>query len=431
VQMKQKLLAFLAAVGLVSVTATIAHSDVPPPTSGSLKRYAISGTYVSGVSAGGYMANQLHVAHSSVFKGAAIMTAGPYGCADGDDSSATIAQNACMKTTMRRKTPAELERMTRDRAAAGRVDPVENLRADPVWLFHGSNDQTVLRAVNDDLATYYRDFGANVVYNTSSNAGHAWVSPLGTVACSSTASPYVNNCGSDPQKELLGHLLGSVKPPTTTLSGKLIRFDQNGYAPGGSASAINMGTDGFAYVPPACESGPCQLMVSLHGCYQYHGLIGDTFMDQANLNEYADTNSMIVLYPQARESSYPVLNPRGCYNWWGYGGDTQYAQKGGKQITAIMNMVTALGGGTGGTDPTPTPTPTPTSTPTPTPTPTATNPPSPVCVTAHNVAHTRALRAYASWGRTYAMGSNQHLGLWNTFITSSIKQTSPGYWVTC
>ncbi|WP_171074276.1 prolyl oligopeptidase family serine peptidase [Nonomuraea basaltis] len=413
--LKQQLLAILAAVGLVSMTAPVAHSDVPSPTQGPLKRYEISGTYVSGVSAGGYMANQLHVAHSSVFKGAGIMTAGPYGCADGDDSMATIAQNACMKTNMRRKTPAELERMTRDRAAAGTVDPVENLRGDPVWLLHGSNDQTVVRAVNDDLATYYRDFGADVAYNTSTNAGHGWVSPLGTVSCSLTASPYVNNCGIDPQEEMLGHLLGSVNAPATTLGGKLIRFDQNGYAPGSSASAISMGTDGFAYVPPACESGPCKLMVALHGCYQYYGLIGDTFMDQANLNEYADTNNMIVLYPQAKESSFPILNPRGCFNWWAYGSDTQYAQKGGKQITAIMNMVTALGGAPGGTDPTPTPT----------------TPPSLECVTAHNVAHTMALRAYAMWGRTYATGSNQHLGLWNTLTTSSIKQTSPGHWVKC
>jgi hypothetical protein len=29
------------------------------------------------------------------------------------------------------------------------------------------------------------------------------------------------------------------------------------------------------------------------------------------------------------------------------------------------------------------------------------------------------------------MGSNQPLGLWNTFTTSSIRQTSPNYWVKC
>ena len=96
---RRQLLAGLAAAGLVSVTAVAAHSDVPAPTPGSLRRYEISGAYVSGVSAGGYLANQLHVAYSGVFRGAGIMAAGPYGCADGDDAYATIAQSACMATT--------------------------------------------------------------------------------------------------------------------------------------------------------------------------------------------------------------------------------------------------------------------------------------------------------------------------------------------
>ncbi|MGK5553652.1 esterase, partial [Actinomadura kijaniata] len=63
----------------------------------------------------------------------------------------------------------------------------------------------------------------------------------------------------------------------------------------------------------------------------------------------------------------------------------------------------------------------------PTPTPT----PSPECITASNYAHTMAARAYASWGNTYARGSNQALGLWNTTTNSTLKQTSPGYWGKC
>jgi poly(3-hydroxybutyrate) depolymerase len=428
--LRRQLLAVLAAVGLVSVMAVSARSDVPSPTPGSLTRYQISGTYVSGVSAGGYLANQLHVAHSGVFKGAGIMTAGPYGCADGDDALATIAQNACMQTSMPRRTPAQLEQLTRDRAAAGTVDPVESLRGDRVWLLHGANDRTVLRAVNDDLATYYRDLGADVAYDTTTSAGHGWVSPLGAVACASTASPYVNDCGLDAQRDMLGHLFGSVNEAAASLSGRLVRFDQNAYVPGGNAGAASLADEGFAYVPRSCESGPCRLMVALHGCFQYYGLIGNAFMAQANLNEYADTNAMIVLYPQATATYVGINNPRGCFNWWGYGGDRQYAQKGGKQITAVMNMVTALGGGDVGTDPTPTPTPT--ATPTPTPTSTATpTPPVTECVTANNVAHTAARRAYVAAGLTYAAGSHQSLGLWNVFVTSSLRQTSPGHWVRC
>lgn len=66
-----------------------------------------------------------------------------------------------------------------------------------------------------------------------------------------------------------------------------------------------------------------------------------------------------------------------------------------------------------GTPPTPTPSPTPTQT----------------CVTASNYAHTTAGRAYHSGGYTYANGSNQNMGLWNTFTTTTLKQTAPNHWV--
>lgn len=76
--------------------------------------------------------------------------------------------------------------------------------------------------------------------------------------------------------------------------------------------------------------------------------------------------------------------------------------------------------------------------PAPTPTPTATSePPAPppatpvvgACVTASNYAHTQARRAYHTKGRTYANGSNQSMGLWNSFQSTTLRPTGPGYWV--
>lgn len=53
----------------------------------------------------------------------------------------------------------------------------------------------------------------------------------------------------------------------------------------------------------------------------------------------------------------------------------------------------------------------------------------PTCDTASNYDHTVAGRAYQSGGYTYAKGSQQAMGLWNTFTTHTLKQTSPGYYV--
>ncbi|MEU2611958.1 PHB depolymerase family esterase [Micromonospora sp. NPDC007271] len=69
------------------------------------------------------------------------------------------------------------------------------------------------------------------------------------------------------------------------------------------------------------------------------------------------------------------------------------------------------------------------SSPSPTPTATASPSPSPTCVTASNYAHVAAGRAYQSGGYAYALGSNQKMGLYNTYYTTTLKQTGPNYWV--
>jgi len=51
------------------------------------------------------------------------------------------------------------------------------------------------------------------------------------------------------------------------------------------------------------------------------------------------------------------------------------------------------------------------------------------CFTATNYAHTTAGRAYQSGGYALANGSNQNMGLWNVFITTTLKQTAPNYFV--
>jgi poly(3-hydroxybutyrate) depolymerase len=336
--LKQALLSAVSALGLIGASVSIANSAVPPPTQGTLPGYHLGSVYVTGLSSGGFLANQLHVAYSGIFQGAGIFSAGPYDCAN---NSLITALYGCMATWAGHRTPAQLEQLTRTRASAGSIDPAGNLSGDPVWLYHGTSDSTVATSVNDDLATYYRDLGANVEYERTSAAGHAWVSPIGSNACAATSSPYVNDCGDDPVRRMLTHLLGSLNPVAPTgLTGKLIQFDQAPYVPGGNPAAVSMGEKGFAYVPRTCEDGAtCRAVVALHGCYQYYGLVGSAFLGQSYLNEYADTNNLVILYPQA--TTMPG-NPRGCWDWWGYQ-SAQYAVKSGPQMTAIVNMVRALG----------------------------------------------------------------------------------------
>jgi hypothetical protein len=82
--------------------------------------------------------------------------------------------------------------------------------------------------------------------------------------------------------------------------------------------------------------------------------LGDVFYAKIGLNEWADANRIVVLYPQAHATTtselpsslwltgLQALNPAGCWNWWGYGGDSQFLTKKGVQVDAIWKMIERL-----------------------------------------------------------------------------------------
>jgi poly(3-hydroxybutyrate) depolymerase len=327
----------------------------PAGAAGPLPGLSITADYVTGISSGGYMATQLQVAYSGRFGGAGIFSAGTYHCAE---DSVVIALEAC---TSPQVIPDDLPgsiSYTDRQAAAGTIDPTSNLAHQRTWFFHGTADTVVAQKVADDLAAYYRHYGVPLTYRSTDPAGHAWISPLGPNPCPANTDPYINNCGFDAEGQLLSTMLGaSVNPPNTgTLHGTVQAFSQDPYAvapqPGNGdvtrsgAAAIGMGPTGYVYIPQTCAGGQrCRLVVALHGCLQTASQIGTTFVTDSYLNQYADTNKLVVLYPQA-EPDTTFTNPKGCWDWWGYlgPGDTGYATRSGPQMVTVMNMVHALGG---------------------------------------------------------------------------------------
>jgi poly(3-hydroxybutyrate) depolymerase len=352
----RRCLAVLVAVLAVLVGSTAGQAaQAAPAASAALPRLAAAGTYVTGVSSGGYMATQLQVAYSSRVQGAGVFAAGPYWCARGN---VLIALSACGSDTLPTGL-ATLYAKTDQYAREGRIDPTANLARSSTWLFHGTQDPTVVSSVADDLATWYRHYGVPLTYRSTTAAGHAWISPLGPVACGDTAAPYLNDCpGYDAQADLLRTVLGSVQAPNTgEPRGQLTSFSQDRYAVPVSlgvgnpfrsgAAAIGMGSTGYLYTPSSCAAGArCRIVVALHGCQQTADQIGTTFVERSGLNAYADTNDLVVLYPQATPQTGLIVNPKGCWDWWGYlgPGDVDYATKNGPQMRTVMNMVTALGG---------------------------------------------------------------------------------------
>lgn len=343
---------------------------------------------VSGLSSGGFMAVQMHVAYSATFaKGAGVVAGGPYDCAEGALSNAL---GRCM-TTSGSIPVGHLAALTRTRATGGQIDAVSNLATSKAYLFAGTVDTTVNPRATHELMTYYADFmpATSILMKTDIVAEHAMITDDFGSACAAKGPPFINDCDFDLAGGLLAHLHGPLAPRNNgPLGGRFIEFDQGRYG-----SGHGLGAKGWAYVPAACDgSAPCALHVALHGCRQNSGDIGDQYVRRTGYNRWADSNRIVVLYPQTGPGA-----TNSCWDWWGYD-SADYALKAGPQMKAIKAMVDDLAG-VGAPDIEP-------------------------CFTATNSDHYTADRATMFFGATYAKGSGQSMGWW--FQTSSLQQTAPG-----
>jgi hypothetical protein len=172
-----------------------------------------------------------------------------------------------------------------------------------------------------------------------------------------------------------------------------------------------MANSGFAYVPAACEKngpgGRCKVHVAFHGCQQSFASIEDKYIKNTGYNEWADTNNIIVLYPQTIPD--PGQNPKGCWNWFGFARDPDYAKKNGIEMAAVKGMIDRAAGHSTA--------------------PSVEHAPAPSCFTATNPEHVAAGRARDSFFFARAKGSNDFMGPDIFFSMTTLKQTGPDFYV--
>ncbi|MGM9482426.1 extracellular catalytic domain type 2 short-chain-length polyhydroxyalkanoate depolymerase [Roseateles sp. NT4] len=457
---------------------------------------------VSGLSSGGFMANQLGYAHSATFKGVGVFAGGPYMCA-GHSNYTACMYNASISASQLSTMQGDINNWS-----GSSIDAKANVAAQKVYLFVGSSDTTVGPNPMDAVNTQYGNNGATPQYVKRAGTAHVFPTDFdatGNNSCSTAASPYISNCGYDGAKAALTQFYGTLNARNDApAAANYIEFDQTAY----SAGNPGMAATGWIYVPAACSGGAsqCKLHVALHGCQQSYGNIGDKFIKNTGYTRWADTNKIVVLFPQTKvdntshstAASGSLANPNACWDWIGwYGAD--FARKSGVQITALKAMVDRVasgtgsgGGGGGGGTTLPAPTGVATSGATTSsmvvswaavtgasgynvyrastkanaslvtatnftdtglaaattyswtvravdsagaegttsaPATGTTSGTAATCYTSSNYAHTTAGRATQSGGYTYAKGSNQNMGLWNTFTTTTLKQTGPAYYV--
>ena len=328
----------------------------------------IQQTSVSGASSGAAMAVQMHVAHSSIMRGVGVIAGVAYDCADSSlptvklrltrglkciDGDAFFGDAAGAAFSIARTNSAA--------QVAGAIDdPSVNLPRQKVWLFSGYNDGSVRRGAMDALALYYDHYinpgnvnSGNVFYQTDNHAPHAVVTDDYGGTCLGFNDEWINNCHYDAAGRLLKHIYGNLNPRASAPTGSILEFDQSKYTDGMNPASIGLADTGFVYVPTACLSQdskekPCRVHVVFHGCRQYAGnpKVGKAVVEHAGYNRWADTNKLIVLYPQTTATGPLGFNPAGCWDWWGLTDDlkrnAEFARKTGYQISAIKAMLDRL-----------------------------------------------------------------------------------------
>jgi poly(3-hydroxybutyrate) depolymerase len=331
----------VAALGLMAMAAC-GRSEQPAATEAPLPKLPLdpAAVTVSGISAGGYMAVQFHVAHSALVQGAGIIAAGPYYCAEG---SMRHALGRCMQGNEEIPTDRLLE-TTSQLGLDGAIDPIAGLADDRVWIFHGAADPVVRAPVVDALEAYYRALVSpeQVTRIEHPEAGHTFPSRAAAAsACATTESPFVGNCDFDGARTLLEHMFGPLDDDGESRPDSLAEFDQRPYA--AAAGSNGLAERGWLYVPAACTAGApaaCRLHVVFHGCKQGASFVGDQFLRRSGYLETAEANRIVLLFPQVKPSFQP-LNPNGCWDWWGYEGEA-YATQAGPQVRAVRGMIADL-----------------------------------------------------------------------------------------
>jgi poly(3-hydroxybutyrate) depolymerase len=318
---------------------------------------------ISGISSGAFMAVQFATAWSSVIKGVGVIAGGPYWCAkaDADDiiNFYTLpvlnATGQCMKGPPPTVDLNALQAKAEAKAASGDIDPTQNLHRQKIYLFHGYNDAVVDKSVTDATASFYRHYlgdggRGNLYYQTAIGAGHSLVVLLeprisGLNGCNENTGPYIDQCGYDQAGIVLQHIYGALNPPNRVkLAGTTKSFDQSIYSKPDDTDTLSLGDTGYVFVPKDCEDGAaCRVHIVLHGCNQDASEIGRRFVDDTGYNSWADTNHLIVLYPQTKSSLFLPSNPEACWDWWGYiDHQDSYVTKSGSQIRTIKAMLDAL-----------------------------------------------------------------------------------------
>jgi len=290
---------------------------------------------ISGFSSGGSFSTQFHVAFSKKISAVGVFA--------GDVYLATTGMNQYGDLFWE-----EIAQMEQN----GHIDPVENMKNDKIYIYHGKADSIVPYGDTlvevEDFYKHYVDSGNSIATKFIDGAEHGFPTTNQGGPCEALNSPnYISNCNYDGAYGVLSKALGSIEPKDEGDVDYVLKvFDQEAFFPeGGTFMDTGMDVIGYVFVPDNCVNGTvqCHLHVHLHGCAQGRELIGESYARGTGFLPLAMKNNVVMVFPQARQTAN---NFAGCWNnmnylpfWdnsWEY---YQFASKEGRQMKIMARII--------------------------------------------------------------------------------------------
>jgi hypothetical protein len=288
------------------------------------------------------MASQHFVAFSDRIMGLGHYQAAPYGCSKSPNTNVCTTSPSGLSVDL-------MVDYLQESSDSGSIANATFLRSRPVWVQSGTRDSVVYPLVNEKAAELYRTFSDNVAFDAGAGAQHAFLTdgyggcPVCN-SCSALRTPFINDCDYDMPGAMFQHLYGGTLLPRVTPNNEhIVEIDQSLYFPPNTSDRdLGMNTRAFVYVPEGCRSNAssCSIHVMYHGCNSgVDSPVGTSIITYGGFNSWAESNNILVLYPQAYATN--------CWDWTGRvtpNRNTDYDTKDSLQANTVNRMVDGLRG---------------------------------------------------------------------------------------
>jgi poly(3-hydroxybutyrate) depolymerase len=286
---------------------------------------------VSGYSGGAFMAVQMHFAFSKDIISASVFAGGPYYCSAASYEGTLICMNQPDKIPM-----ASIYEFIKTQEDLGTIDSTSNLKSSSAFIFTGTKDSVVIPGVGKLAYELYKKYidAERVFGEFSIEAEHVWPTDGLGGDCLEIGWG-IGDCDYDGAEKVFKTAYGELKPKVEMIRSNLRSFDQRDYV--SDLTAAVMAEKGYIYVPNNCQNGvsSCRVHVSFHACEMNYDDAGDYYIAYTGLNEWAEGNDIIVIYPQVSGDRTEEVDA--CWDYWGYTRE-DFALKSALQMKAAYDM---------------------------------------------------------------------------------------------